>query len=254
MQIWFSICVRCTSVQTPSETPKPKGPTARGCRPGRGSPRSRSRSNACGATRLHAHASGRGARSEPLDLQPAHPAIDRDDRDAVGYAVDSRRRAPASARGTPPASSAPSKRSSAARASCSGRDRCRRPNPSRTRRRQQPPQDRARTHRRAGTDGTRRRPMVAVNRTCSPSPISGLSRKAGTSRVNGSTLRIANQPEARVERVVVFPSRVMGSVLEDTTGRYASGTSGTPGKRRFSIRFPRPPDACPRGGVERWNT
>ena len=220
MQIWFSICVRCTSVQTPSETPKPNGPTARGCRPGRESRRSRSRVNACGATCLHAHASGRGARSESLDVQPAHPAIDRDDRDAVGYAVDSRGRAPASARGTPPASSAPSKGASAARASCSARDRCRRPNPSRTRRRQQPRQDRARAHRRPGTDGTRRRPMVAVNGACRPSPVSGLTRKSGASRAAWRTPAV---PVRQVRCSVARTARADAPDRHDVSRRNRGG-------------------------------
>ena len=51
------------------------------------------------------------------------------------------------------------------------RGRCRRPNPRRARRRQQPRSDRARAHRRGSTDSPRWRAMVAVNRRRSPSSI-----------------------------------------------------------------------------------
>lgn len=170
MQIWFSVCVRRADAASPPETPKREGAAALGCSARRG----RSGSHACRTARLHAHASSRSAWDQPLDLRPSRPAADRDDRNAVGYTVDSRRRAPAAACRAPPGSSTASNVSGTARACSSGPDRCLRANSSRTRRRLEPRRDRAQPQRRPGAHSARRRAVVALNRACSPSPISGM--------------------------------------------------------------------------------
>jgi hypothetical protein len=93
----------------------------------------------------------------------------------MGNEANSRRRAPALARGTTP----PGPNAGTAQGAPwpAGHDRAqhRRPNPRRTGRRQKSGSDRPRTQQRPDTDCPRRRALVAVNGACRASPIRGLT-------------------------------------------------------------------------------
>lgn len=172
MQIRCAIRVRCTNVSPSPETPKREGPATHGRQSGRCTGQGRPRSDACGAPRVHPHAGGRGARSEPLDVRPSHPAADRDGRDAVGNETHPCRRARATDRRTAAAGT---------RAGTVGQTRAaagplagpRRPHPSRARGRKDTPPNRDRSQRSRHPDGTWRDAMVALDRpvdlaTCPP--------------------------------------------------------------------------------------
>jgi hypothetical protein len=163
MQIRLSICVRCTGVEPSPETPKRESPTARRYQTGRGDGRGRSRSATCRATRLHAHASRSGARSEPLNIQPPCPSIDRNGRDALGNEAHPGRRTRAIGRRTAAASSGAGGFGRTRSAASPPTPRCG-PHPSRARSWENPPSDRRCPQRSASADGTRWLAMVAVHR------------------------------------------------------------------------------------------
>jgi hypothetical protein len=168
-----SICVRCTSVSPPSETPKREGSTAWRSQRATSGDRSRSRGDPCRATRLYTDAGGRRSRREPLDVRSPRSAGHRDRRDAVGHKASPRRRARAIDRR---AATASSRAVSAGEPGAAARPRAgpHRPHPSRARGRTDTPRDRRRAQPSTRPDRPRRPAMVAVNRTCGPSSISGL--------------------------------------------------------------------------------
>ena len=157
MQICVTVCVRSTYLTASSQAQDTQGAAANTAsgQSRRADERGRARSHARRAARLHANAGSGSTRHQPLDLQPARPAIRRAGRDAVGLALDSGRRAAAVARRAPQAGSSASGAKSEARTPRQGRGRRRRPNPGRARRRQQSRSDRARAHRRPDADSPR---------------------------------------------------------------------------------------------------
>jgi len=171
--MWRNICVRCTSVAPSPETPRRESSPTRTSQPGRGRA-GRSRVHARGATRVHAHASGRGARRKPFDVRPPRPSADRDRRDALGDEARPYRRARAARRG---AATTSSSAIPAGEPGATSRPRAgpHRPHPSRARGRTDAARDRRRAQPSTSPDGARRRTVVAVDRTRGPSPISGLS-------------------------------------------------------------------------------
>lgn len=189
MQIRVRICVRCTNVSPPPETPEREGAATRECRSSSSKPRDHSGSRSGRATRIHAQAGSRCPRDRPVNFRPRRAAARRDDRDAVGHPFDPRRRTRAPARGAPPRTSCESDSSRTARETQSGPDRCRRPNPSREGGRLEPRRDRTPAHGRRGSNCARRRSVVAVNRACSSPPISCMRVAAGRVSVRTTSAR-----------------------------------------------------------------
>jgi hypothetical protein len=121
----------CTGVSPSPNAPEHESSAARSRQAGLGADRRRWRDGTGRATRLHAHAGGRGDRRESLDVRPPCPTVDRNRRDAVGNEAHPRRRAQATDRRTATAAGSRTATAGEARTAASPLIRARRPHPGR---------------------------------------------------------------------------------------------------------------------------
>src|SRR6266487_4395927 len=216
------VCVRCTDVAPPpaaargeSAPPRPAlvaGRAARTREPGAGG---RPRDDLRRSARLHPQPSRPGARHQPLHPPPP-PSLPRDDRDALGREADSRRRAGAARRraAATRASARPAGAGWSARRAAS---RARPPDPRRARRGQELRPDRPRAQREPGTDGARRRPVVAFNRALGLA-AEDAGRRSATVFVMSESLRVTIVYEQGDEgRIVASIPEVPGANSQGRT-------------------------------------
>lgn len=160
------VCVRCmdvTSSSPPSGRERAPPHTAADGRRARGD---RGR-----AARLYPHPGRRGARHQPLHVEPAGPPVHRNRRDAVGNEAGPGRRARSAPRRAAPTSTRAQTSVTTTWPARKPGGRHRDANPRRTGRRQEPRPDRPRPELQRHTDRARWSPMVAVNGTDRPRPL-----------------------------------------------------------------------------------
>lgn len=141
----------------------------------RTSPRTAARDHPRGnprrATRLYPHPGRRGARHQPLHVQPSRPSLRRHRRDALGRTPDPGRRARTPARRMAPGTAQATGSLSAGRSAFGRSARDRRAHPRPARRRKEPRADRPRSQRRRDAYSTRWRTLVAFHRAFCPLAI-----------------------------------------------------------------------------------
>ncbi len=239
------ICVRCMDVE-PTTVPPGRERTAP--RPAVGD---RARAEPGRAPRLHPNAGGRGARHQPLDLQPTRPAVHRHDQDAAGRPLDSSRRAQAGSRRAAPISPKAQGSFSPARASCGRAAGDHRPHPRRARRRQEPRSDRPRPQCKQDGDSARRRTLVAIH-----SPFCRLaivrtdvvqvpvSQRHGTGAISLPLAEACSCTISTVaaQRTIRFPERAPGTLRSRRARR---GRAPCPHLAERATRAERPGDRTP---------